>query len=79
MYTEVANLVKEAAAKDAANGNDVAARLLPHFDRSLVKQTVMTSVYGVTMIGKYPPPPPFPLFPMEPSTDYSLYLLCSIL
>ena len=28
-----------------------AARLIDHVDRKLVKQTVMTSVYGVTFIG----------------------------
>lgn len=36
---------------DAAKGRDVALVLRDHVDRKLVKQTVMTSVYGVTFIG----------------------------
>lgn len=52
VYSEVAGLVKEEASKEAAEGNAVAARLLPQVDRRLVKQTVMTSVYGVTMLGR---------------------------
>lgn len=34
-----------------AKGRDMALVLLPYVDRKLVKQTVMTSVYGVTFIG----------------------------
>lgn len=47
--------MKESAAQDAASGMERAVELLNQFDRSLVKQTVMTSVYGVTLLGKGPP------------------------
>ena len=52
VYTEVVRLVKESATLDAVNGSVLAQRLLPFLDRQLVKQTVMTSVYGVTMLGQ---------------------------
>lgn len=52
VYSEVARLVKQSAKLDAVNGSEIAQKLLPYFDRSLVKQTVMTSVYGVTMLGE---------------------------
>lgn len=51
MYSEVASKVKENVAKDAAAGKAEAIALLDSVDRKLVKQTVMTSVYGVTFIG----------------------------
>lgn len=51
VYTEVANLVRQRATKDAAAGNQWAPPLLDVLNRKLVKQTVMTSVYGVTFIG----------------------------
>lgn len=53
MYSEVARLVKQSAMLDAVNGSELAQELLPDFDRKLVKQTVMTSVYGVTLLGIY--------------------------
>ena len=52
VYSEVARLVKQSAKLDAVNGSAIAQKLLPYLDRSLVKQTVMTSVYGVTMLGE---------------------------
>ena len=52
VYSEVARLVKQSAKLDAVNGSILAQKLLPFLDRSLVKQTVMTSVYGVTMLGQ---------------------------
>lgn len=51
MYTEVAALVREAVEKDAEKGSEKARLLLHEIDRKLVKQTVMTSVYGVTFVG----------------------------
>lgn len=47
----VAELVRAQATADAATGDPRAIFILPHIDRKLVKQTVMTSVYGVTFIG----------------------------
>ena len=56
MFTGIANVLKRIVAEDAKNPEDpetqaLAIALAPHVDRKLVKQTVMTSVYGVTHIG----------------------------
>ncbi|KAF3904131.1 hypothetical protein AA313_de0203044 [Arthrobotrys entomopaga] len=51
VYTGVADLVNEAVAKDAEDGVEEAKELLGHINRKVVKQTVMTNVYGVTFIG----------------------------
>ncbi|KAK6512084.1 DNA-directed RNA polymerase [Arthrobotrys musiformis] len=51
VYTGVADLVNQAVAEDAKNGNELAKELLGHINRKVVKQTVMTNVYGVTFIG----------------------------
>lgn len=51
VYTGVADLVNEAVAKDAERGVPEAQELLGHINRKVVKQTVMTNVYGVTFIG----------------------------
>ena len=51
VYSGVADLVREQVRADAEAGNPQAAFILPLVDRKLVKQTVMTSVYGVTFIG----------------------------
>ncbi|KAF3082608.1 DNA-directed RNA polymerase [Orbilia oligospora] len=51
VYTGVADLVNQAVAEDAQNGNELAKDLLGHINRKVVKQTVMTNVYGVTFIG----------------------------
>ena len=56
VYTGIANVLKKIVAEDMLKVDDpetakLAAHLAPHIDRKLVKQTVMTSVYGVTHIG----------------------------
>ncbi|KAF3902953.1 hypothetical protein ABW20_dc0101307 [Dactylellina cionopaga] len=51
VYTGVADLVNQKIAKDAQEGNQDAIDLLGHVNRKVVKQTVMTNVYGVTFIG----------------------------
>ena len=50
-YSEVAEVVKGIVAADAAKGVAYARALHGAVDRKLVKQTVMTSVYGVTSRG----------------------------
>lgn len=51
VYTAVANLVKEGIAQDNEKGDPFAKVLLDKITRKVVKQTVMTNVYGVTFIG----------------------------
>ncbi|EGC32106.1 hypothetical protein DICPUDRAFT_95344 [Dictyostelium purpureum] len=51
VYTGVAGLVAEIVEKEAEEGNKFAIFFRGRIDRKLVKQTVMTSVYGVTYIG----------------------------
>ena len=51
IYTAVAELVKADIAKEAAQGKPLAAYLDGKVTRKVVKQTVMTNVYGVTFIG----------------------------
>jgi DNA-directed RNA polymerase len=51
IYSAVAQMVEDAAARDAAAGNELAAFLVGKIRRKVVKQTVMTSVYGVTRFG----------------------------
>ncbi|KAF8537956.1 hypothetical protein BDD12DRAFT_743411 [Trichophaea hybrida] len=51
VYTGVAELVKAQVKKDADGGHSVAILLLGHITRKVVKQSVMTNVYGVTFIG----------------------------
>lgn len=51
VYSAVANLVKESIATDKENGNPYAEILHGRITRKIVKQTVMTNVYGVTYIG----------------------------
>ena len=55
VYKGIAILVKEAVVRDMSSSVPQvaadAARLVEHVDRKLVKQTVMTSVYGVTFTG----------------------------
>jgi DNA-directed RNA polymerase len=43
--------VEEQRASDAARGKDIAVALEGHIKRKVIKQTVMTTVYGVTMYG----------------------------
>jgi DNA-directed RNA polymerase len=51
VYSDVAELVAQRIHRDAENGVAVAQLLKGRVDRKVVKQTVMTSVYGVTFIG----------------------------
>ncbi|KAI9667612.1 MAG: DNA-directed RNA polymerase [Bathelium mastoideum] len=51
IYTAVAEMVREQCAKDAAEGHKYANIVLDKITRKVVKQTVMTNVYGVTFIG----------------------------
>lgn len=51
VYTGIAQLVAARVEEDALQGNLHAQKLLSEVDRKLVKQTVMTSVYGVTFVG----------------------------
>lgn len=51
VYTHVSNSVLKSVLKDKENGIPEAALTLPIIGRKIVKQTVMTSVYGVTYVG----------------------------
>lgn len=51
VYMEVANLVEKTRVKDAADGLSIAQLLEGKVTRKVVKQTVMTVVYGVTFVG----------------------------
>ncbi|EDK43314.1 hypothetical protein LELG_01492 [Lodderomyces elongisporus NRRL YB-4239] len=51
VYTFVANLVEERLRVAAAEGNEHAKFLQGKIKRKVVKQTVMTNVYGVTYVG----------------------------
>jgi DNA-directed RNA polymerase len=51
IYSAVAKAVIEEVEKDAADGNEVAKMLRGKITRKVVKQPVMTNVYGVTFFG----------------------------
>eukprot|EP01122_Echinamoeba_exundans_P012953 TRINITY_DN5568_c0_g3_i1.p1 TRINITY_DN5568_c0_g3~~TRINITY_DN5568_c0_g3_i1.p1 ORF type:complete len:1002 (-),score=139.58 TRINITY_DN5568_c0_g3_i1:35-3040(-) len=51
VYSDVAALVQARMAQDSRNGVAMAQLLEGKVDRKIIKQTVMTSVYGVTFIG----------------------------
>jgi DNA-directed RNA polymerase len=51
VYSGVSKLVKESVQKDADAGDARAKVLLNKITRKVVKQTVMTNVYGVTFVG----------------------------
>ncbi|GAB5354656.1 hypothetical protein AAMO2058_000137600 [Amorphochlora amoebiformis] len=51
VYSAVLKLVLEKIDKEAEEGSEIARMLKGHVNRKVVKQTVMTSVYGVTFIG----------------------------
>ncbi|KAK8402805.1 hypothetical protein O3P69_000847 [Scylla paramamosain] len=51
VYSDVAALVEAERQKDAASGTPVAKVLEGHVKRKVIKQTVMTTVYGVTRYG----------------------------
>lgn len=53
VYSGVAALVEKERTKDAANGLPIAKVLEGHIKRKVVKQTVMTVVYGVTRFGAH--------------------------
>lgn len=51
VYSRVVDIVEKMRKKDAANGVKVAERLEGFIERKVIKQTVMTTVYGVTRYG----------------------------
>ncbi|XP_068730519.1 DNA-directed RNA polymerase, mitochondrial-like [Montipora capricornis] len=51
VYEEVAKLVEAARLRDASTGQEIAKELEGKVTRRVVKQTVMTIVYGVTFVG----------------------------
>lgn len=51
VYIRVANLVAALVESDAAKGKSIPGTLVDKITRPIVKQTVMTSVYGVTRSG----------------------------
>lgn len=51
VYSSVLDAVKPKVAMDAHNGNAEAADVLPYLLRKVIKQNVMTTVYGVTTYG----------------------------
>lgn len=51
VYTEISKVVQRRVEADAQDNNPLALVLRNDIDRKLVKQTVMTSVYGVTQVG----------------------------
>ncbi|KAI0776637.1 DNA/RNA polymerase [Trametes elegans] len=51
VYTYVAKMVEESIQRDLEHDNDFAKLLAGKISRKVVKQTVMTTVYGVTFIG----------------------------
>eukprot|EP00178_Gracilaria_changii_P002432 TRINITY_DN135_c0_g1_i10.p2 TRINITY_DN135_c0_g1~~TRINITY_DN135_c0_g1_i10.p2 ORF type:complete len:953 (-),score=153.11 TRINITY_DN135_c0_g1_i10:16304-19162(-) len=51
VYSGVAELVREKVARLADEGDEIAQLVRDKITRKVVKQTVMTSVYGVTLIG----------------------------
>lgn len=51
VYTYVAKMVEAKIAKDVEKGDPTAKALMNRVSRKVVKQTVMTTVYGVTYIG----------------------------
>lgn len=51
VYSSVAQLVEKARVEDAQNGDSIAIALDGRIKRKVLKQTVMTTVYGVTRYG----------------------------
>ncbi len=51
IYTAVAEMIKVEIAEEAAQGSEIARLLDGRLTRKMVKQPVMTNVYGVTFIG----------------------------
>jgi DNA-directed RNA polymerase len=76
VYTFVANLVKDRLEKLALEDDEMAIVLKDKIKRKVVKQTVMTNVYGVTYIGATAQIDKqlADVFPGEETYKYSLYL-----
>ena len=51
VYSEVVKIILQLVEKDAKEGHEMAQLLEGKIQRKVVKQTIMTSVYGVTFIG----------------------------
>lgn len=51
VYLDVLGVVEDVVKHDSARHNEIARIVMPHLGRDLVKQPVMTSVYGVTRFG----------------------------
>lgn len=51
VYSRVVEIVETMRQKDAAGGNKIAQMLDGYIQRKVIKQTVMTNVYGVTRYG----------------------------
>ncbi|KAL3862095.1 hypothetical protein ACJMK2_008089 [Sinanodonta woodiana] len=51
VYSEVVQMVEQERKKDAANGHHIAQVLEGFVERKIIKQTIMTTVYGVTRYG----------------------------
>lgn len=51
VYSAVANMVRDEIVAEAVQGNELAKLLQHNITRKVVKQTVMTNVYGVTFMG----------------------------
>lgn len=51
VYTTIANRVEDTRTRDSEMGNEIALALEGLIKRKIVKQTVMTTVYGVTRHG----------------------------
>ena len=51
VYSAVANMVRQSIDSDRENGDEYAKALEGRITRKIVKQTVMTNVYGVTWVG----------------------------
>ncbi|ELU15709.1 hypothetical protein CAPTEDRAFT_156688 [Capitella teleta] len=51
VYSDVVELVESVRADDAMKGNEIAKVLEGHIQRKVIKQTIMTTVYGVTIYG----------------------------
>lgn len=51
VYMDVAGSTRAIVQADADAGRDEAIWVLPHINKNTVKQPVMTTVYGVTMVG----------------------------
>lgn len=76
VYTYVANLVIKRVDQEAAEGNEIAKILQGKIKRKVVKQTVMTNVYGVTYVGATAQIDKqlSDIFPEEDTYRYSVYL-----